>query len=330
VPHDTLRITDTLPAGMTLLSVTPTLGSCAPGPVVNCTPGTLVPGASMTLAVNALAPLSGTVVNEVNLTVNNGVHGVTMEINVLAPHRQLDAAVDPVSLTASPGQLVTFTIRVTNGGNIAQDGIAITDALPPALSFVSATPSSGTCAATGNTINCSAGTLQPGAAMSVIVSALAPLSGSVTNQVQATSLTDAASASTTVNVIAPPPRQLGVTIDPGSIAAVPAQVIQFTIHVTNGGETAQNSVAITDALPPTMSLLSVTPSAGTCATNGNAISCSAATLASGGSMTIAVSAIAPLSAAATNSVQVSSATDTAAATMSITVLPTSRHHAARH
>ena len=40
--------------------------------------------------------------------------------------------------------------------------------------------------------------------------------------------------------------------------------------------------------------------------------------------------LAPLSGAATNSVQVNSATDTAAATMSITIFPTSRHHAARH
>jgi uncharacterized repeat protein (TIGR01451 family) len=329
VTQNALHLTDTLPAGMTLLSATDAFGSCAVGSAVDCFLGTLVPGAGTTINVSAMAPLSGNVTNQVQVSTGSSVATATMSITVLAPHPQLDAAIDPVTLTAAPGQPITFSIRVTNSGNVAQSGIDIADSLPSGMSLVSAIPSTGTCASDANSLHCSAGTLQPGATISIAVNALAPLSGSTTNHVQASSSTDVASASLTINVVSAR-RQLGVTIDPTSISAVPAQVVSFTIRIANGGDTSQDGLEIADALPATMSLLSVTPSAGTCTTGGNAFHCSAATLASGGSMTIAVSAIAPLSGAATNSVQVNSATDTAAATMSIAILPTSRHHAARH
>lgn len=58
------------------------------------------------------------------------------------------------------GDLVRYTIQVTNAGGIAQTGLLVTDTLPPGVTFVSASPSGDT---GPNPLTWTAGALAPGA-----------------------------------------------------------------------------------------------------------------------------------------------------------------------
>jgi uncharacterized repeat protein (TIGR01451 family) len=88
------------------------------------------------------------------------------------------AAVEPVDLsltnaassaTIAAGQALTYTLMATNtNATTAATGVTITDALPGAVSFTSATSSQGSCAGS-RTVVCTLGQLAPGASATVTI-----------------------------------------------------------------------------------------------------------------------------------------------------------------
>ncbi|HEY3106027.1 MAG TPA: choice-of-anchor L domain-containing protein [Gaiellaceae bacterium] len=91
-------------------------------------------------------------------------------------------APDPVAL----GGTLTYTLTVTNNGPDASTDSTVTDTLPAGVTFVSATPSQGSCAEAGGTVTCPLGPLMPGASatieivVTVDVTAVSPLSDTAT------------------------------------------------------------------------------------------------------------------------------------------------------
>jgi uncharacterized repeat protein (TIGR01451 family) len=71
---------------------------------------------------------------------------------------------DPVVL----GSSLTYTITVTNNGPDTAAGVVVTDALPAGVTFVSASPSQGTCSGT-TTVTCDLGSLGAGASATVTI-----------------------------------------------------------------------------------------------------------------------------------------------------------------
>ena len=113
---------------------------------------------------------------------------------------------DPVLINGS----LTYTIRVTNNGSVEATGVNLTDNLPSGMSFVSATPTQGTCTGT-TTVTCSLGSLDGGFQATVslvvmpvstgVISNLATVSG---NETDFNSGNNSAVASTKVNAIPVP------------------------------------------------------------------------------------------------------------------------------
>ena len=113
------------------------------------------------------------------------------------------------SKTASPGPYVlggeaTFNITVTNDGPATATDVQVTDVLPPAMTFVSAVTSQGTCSG-ASTVVCTLGTVMAGASVTVTVTVRLSSAGTFTNTATVTSSAadaTAATGSSTITIMA--------------------------------------------------------------------------------------------------------------------------------
>ena len=185
-------VTDTLPAGLASIVVTPAAPvTCAPlaGNVLTCSvPAGLAAGASATLQVTARAAAAGSLVNGVSASGTDNpaclqAGDCSTTSTVSAPLLSASKSVDKT--VANVGDTLAWTLTLRNTGSGPSTAIAtLSDTLPAGLANVLVTPTApATCAApAGNVVTCSvpAG-LAAGASASVKLSATATLSGSLVN-----------------------------------------------------------------------------------------------------------------------------------------------------
>jgi uncharacterized repeat protein (TIGR01451 family) len=93
---------------------------------------------------------------------------------------------DPVTV----GDDFGYVLTVKNAGLNDAGDVVTTDTLPSQVSYVSATPSAGTCAKAGSKATCDLGQLNAGASASVTILVMASHSGTVSNTASLTSADD--------------------------------------------------------------------------------------------------------------------------------------------
>ncbi len=91
----------------------------------------------------------------------------------------LDKFADRASLTV--GEIVTWTVKVTNGGPAQATNTAIVDFVPDNVTVTSASTPIGACTADGNRLLCPLGTLANGSSRSATIKARANAAGSAAN-----------------------------------------------------------------------------------------------------------------------------------------------------
>lgn len=89
---------------------------------------------------------------------------------------------------APTGRNLTYTVTVTNNGPDPAEGVVMTDTLPSSVTFVSATPSVGTCSGTA-TVTCELGTMANGAVATIDIVVKPRQAGQITNTATVTSTT---------------------------------------------------------------------------------------------------------------------------------------------
>lgn len=147
-PATGVVVNDSLPAGLTFVSATPTIGTYAGGV---WTIGVLAVGQTMSLALVATAagPVGTARTNTATATststdpslANNSASAtITPQVAPTA-----DIALTKTVDNATPiiSTNVTFTVGVTNNGPNAATGVIVNDALPAGLTLVLAAPSQG-------------------------------------------------------------------------------------------------------------------------------------------------------------------------------------------
>jgi uncharacterized repeat protein (TIGR01451 family) len=167
------QVSDALPTNATLLVTDAPAYSCsgvavgATG-VLTCTRPTLMPAATtdtITLTVIVNPTATDILTNNASVAPVTGVDPNSTNNNAFVLTPIVAAGTDVgVTKTAGTGPFtaggnVSFTITVGNAGPIAATNVTVTDALPPGSSFVSASPTQGTCAPSPGTVICSLGTM---------------------------------------------------------------------------------------------------------------------------------------------------------------------------
>jgi uncharacterized repeat protein (TIGR01451 family) len=288
-PNDAtgIEITDSLPAGVTFVSATPSQGTYNPGSGV-WTVGALLNGASASLALTVSVEQAGAIMNTATVTAEDQFDPVSQnnESGVSINGQEADLAVTKTVDNAKPdvGDVVAFTISVHNNGPSDATGVELTDALPAGLAFDSATPSQGSYDdATGvwtvGTLTASGPTSTATLTLAATVTAAGAMTNTATvtgaDQPDPNSQNNSDNASLNGNPLA----DLAL-VKSGPATVTPGDMIVYTVVVTNNGPSDAVNVTVTD---PTPAGLTFVDNTGACTT---AYPCSIATLANGASATI--------------------------------------------
>ena len=165
---------DPLPVGVTPKSATTSAGTCTIGTTVNCALGSVASGGNVTVKlIVAVDPsLAAT-----GLTNTATVTSATGDPNPLNNTASVTTAVEDsadLSLvkhgppTALAGNKATYTLTVSNAGPSDAQGVVVRDPLPAGETFVSASPSQGSCGGSA-VIMCHLGELGAGANATIVL-----------------------------------------------------------------------------------------------------------------------------------------------------------------
>ena len=326
---DGVIVTDTLPAGLTLVSATG--ASCSTGvdpSIITCDLGTVAAGdppTVITLVVDVAPDVLGGVVNEATVTSTTPDpapenNGDTSE-DPTAP--DADLSIEKVDLTdpVTAGTQLSYQLTVRNGGPSVADAVTVTDTLPAETAIVSSTfaVGSGSCthdgAAAGGVLTCDLGALPPGAVSTITVivdvDPSTPDGSTITNDTTVSSTTsDPVPADNADNedtaVVAS--ADVGVTKVAAADPATPGEAISYSILVRNNGPSDALDVAISDSVPAGLTVTAIT---GASCVNADPITCDLGTLAPGDEIEITIEAdIEPsVSGSLVNAVTVTTSTD---------------------
>jgi uncharacterized repeat protein (TIGR01451 family) len=188
-----VEVTDVLPAGLNLNSVTPSQGFCVGSSTVTCDLGDLAAGSSATINLSVTAPTAGTYSNtasvanqtpDSNLANNSATVTTTVAATATA-----DVSISKSGAAgAALGESFGYTITIANGGPAQALGVEVTDVLPAGLSLVTLSSSQGVCSGS-NTITCELGELATGSSVTINLSVTASTEGTYINTASVTSQT---------------------------------------------------------------------------------------------------------------------------------------------
>ena len=264
-----VMLTDTLPAGVTLIYVSGT--SMVVGDIISWSIGSLAAGATQDFTVTVRVnddTRAGTLTNHASVTSTtdepNDADNTNSEDTVILASADLSVikSDNAGSVTAGQdadpvvyaGSTFTYTIKAMNAGLDAAANVVVTDTLPTGVSFVSAT---GGGTLTGNTVTWNAGTLAAGASTTYTVTVRvndATAAGTLVNTASVTSTTrdpntanNSNSENTTVLATEVPSfvvSKLTNGYDGADILA--GQPITWTYAVTNTGTVAVSNIIVSD------------------------------------------------------------------------------------
>ncbi|MEZ6091142.1 MAG: hypothetical protein R3C05_24590 [Pirellulaceae bacterium] len=278
-----VAVQDTLPAGMTLVSASPNIGTFNNSNRV-WTVGAIPANSGAQLEIVARVDTRGAKTNSAQVvasdvadpdsTPNNNRASEDDQASVALTPQLVDLALDKIVDPARPnvGQNVVFTLTLANSGTDTATNVEVTDLLPEGVRFVSAAASQG--AYDEVTGIWSVGSVARGASPTLEITATIETPGTKTNVAEVTSVDQLDSDSTPGNGVPSEDDRDSVAITPLSadlslIKTVNnprpnvGENVTFTITVSNAGPDAATGIRVEDQLPPDTVFVSADASRGT-------------------------------------------------------------------
>jgi len=249
-----VSVTDSLPAGVTLLTTTSSQGTCTG---TTCNLGTLANGGSVFVSIDVrVDAASGTLNNTASVSANEtdpntGNNSATIDTTIALPtDADLDITKSDSSDPVLSGDNLTYTLNVTNNGPANATGVSVVDTLPTGVTLVSINASQGS-GCTGT--NCDLGTLDSGNSATItIVVTVNATSGTLSNtgtvsgnEPDPNAANNSATKATTIT----PSADLSISKTRTPPTVLPGGNVTYSIFVTNNGPSVATNVVVTDTLP---------------------------------------------------------------------------------
>ncbi|TMF80868.1 MAG: DUF11 domain-containing protein, partial [Chloroflexi bacterium] len=267
-----VQITDQLPAGVTFVSATPSVGTYNSGTGL-WNIGGLAGAASATLTLTATVTATGSITNTASKTAETetdpDLANDSASATITGQAADLTIAKSHVG-SFIRGSTGSYSLTVSNAGSVASTGlVTVTDTLPAGLTPSLASGTGWSCGIAAQTVTCTRSDALAAAGSYPVITitvgvgqaASSPLTNtaSVSGGGEVNTGNDSASDLTTVTSQA----DIAVAKIASSGSAAVGSNVDFTVTVTNAGPSNATGVQVTDQLPAGLTFVSATPSAGT-------------------------------------------------------------------
>jgi uncharacterized repeat protein (TIGR01451 family) len=278
-----VTVTDTFTgAAVTFNSATPSQGTCNAALPIVCNLGDIPVTGAATITVMVNTTATGTVTNTANVTTvtadptpANNTAVQTTTVNAIDLVVTKTDSPDPTAVGAGN---ITYTVTVSNTGNIPATTVALTDNFTfgggAAATFVSATPSQGTCTPAFPAVPCALGTIVPGTPATVTIVVTPTAGGTITNTASATAAETDPTPANNTNIVqsttVAATQDFTISVSPSSVSILPGRSVTFTVtitpntFVTSVDVTCSHSIPLASCSGP----ITITPAGGTAVTTG--------------------------------------------------------------
>jgi LPXTG-site transpeptidase (sortase) family protein len=266
-----VQVTDLLPAGLALVSATPSPGTTYVAGIWDV--GALNNGSSATLLI--IATVTGTTAVTNTAAKTGALQPDPVPGNNSASATVIGQAADIAitktvsNATPTVGSNVTFLVTAQNNGPSAATGVQVTDSLPAGVTLVSATPSAGTTYLAGLWV---IGAMANGASASLSIVATVTRTTAATNTATKTAEdqpdsnpgNDSSSATVTgaSAIVTGASADISVAKTVNTTTPTIGQNVTYTIVVNNLGPSAAGGVQVSDVLPASVAFVSYTATQG--------------------------------------------------------------------
>ena len=296
-------VNDPLPAGTTFLSATTNRGTVSvSNGVVTGNVGNLANQATATITVTVRVGgnVSGTISNTGTVTGNqpdpnpNNNRDTEPTLVVKRTDLAIDKTdnVDPVTA----GNLLIYTLAVTNNGPSDATGVTVSDPIPAGTTFVSATTTQGTVGVASNILTANLGSLANGANATVTVTVRVD-SNRTTGLNNTATVTGNETDTVPGNNSDSEPTAVVISADleilkTDNVSPVTAGTpLTYTLLVTNHGPSDATGVIVSDPLPAGTTFVSATSTQGTFSVTNGVVTANVGNVANNGTATVLVTVL---------------------------------------
>ncbi|MDX6647145.1 MAG: large repetitive protein [Miltoncostaeaceae bacterium] len=285
-----VTVTNTLPAGVGLLSMAPSQGQCSiAGIVVTCNLGGLASGATATVTIRVQALVAGAVADSASVTATemdpvttNNSASVTTTVNLAV---DLGLTAQGPTAPVPAGGLIVYRFVVTNNGPSPASSVLLEDTLPAGVTVAEAIPDQGVCTPAGQVLSCSLGIIPTGVSIAVEVQAVPSAVGVVVHNASVRAAEpDINATNNTVSLSTQVTAGADLVLSQRGARATAAlgTEIRYVLKVVNHGPSSSN-VRVVSQLGRRFILGSALPSKGRCTARLKKVTCLLGRLAKGGS-----------------------------------------------